>query len=282
MPTVAALHQIGREALAQARIDQPGRESRRLLGFVLDLPEGLLPAHDHDPVREDDERRYRSLLERRATGEPMAYLLGRREFFGRDFLVDDRVLIPRPESEHLVELCLGLGLPDGATALDVGTGSGCLAVTLAAERPSWRLFASDVSHGALCVAHRNAVRLGVGARLRLLNADLTAGLELARFDLVVANLPYVEEEILPHLTRDVRDFEPRVALSGGPGGLAMLRRFLDQLTRLPAGAWTVLEFGFGQQDRVASAVADVGAFTEPTVHPDLAGIPRDVVFRRRP
>lgn len=281
MSTVADLLRSGRETLRSAKVEQPGREAMRLLGFLLSLPEAGVLARDRDPVPAETGDQFRDLVERRAAGEPLAYLLGSREFYGRRFRVDDRVLIPRPETEHLVEVCLSLPLPDTARVLDVGTGSGCIAATLAAERPDWRVVASDLSPEAIAVAHLNARQLGVDRRVLTAVADLAAAFDLSRIDLVVANVPYVEEEVVPHLSRDVRDFEPRLALAGGPDGLAPLRRLLGQLERLREGAWVGLEFGFGQADPVRGIVTSGSGFTAPEIHRDLAGIERHMVFRKR-
>jgi len=280
MATVGELVREGREALRRAGRQDAGRESALLLGSLLACGEAQLLARDREAVAPETESRYRERLARRAVGEPVAYLVGHREFFGRTFAVDDRVLVPRPETEHLVELALDLPLPAAGRVLDLGTGSGCIAVTLAAERPAWEVIATDLSVDALTVARMNARRHAVADRVRPLAADLTAGLALARFDLVVANPPYVEEEVLPHLSPDVRDFEPRVALVGGARGTETLERLIDELAALAAGAWIVLEVGFGQADRVA-ALAAAGPFDRIATRPDLSGIERNVVFRRR-
>jgi release factor glutamine methyltransferase len=279
--TVGELVREGREELRRIGLEAAGREAARLLGGLLDWNEARVLARDGDPVPPETERRFRDLLGRRRDGEPVAYLLGEREFFGRPFTVDSRVLIPRPETEHLVELALAVPLAPRARALDIGTGSGCLAVTLAAERPSWSVVATDLSIAALDVARCNARRHGVGERVHCVAADLCGGLDLRTFDVVVGNPPYVEEGVVPFLSRDVRDFEPRVALVGGAGGLETMARLLEQLTALRAGVWVALEFGFGQAVPVATLVAREDAFEAIEIRTDLAGIERNVVFRRR-
>jgi release factor glutamine methyltransferase len=280
MVTVGELVREGRETLLQAGRSDAGRESALLLGSLLDCGEAQVLARDQEAVAPETERRFRERLARRAVGEPVAYLVGHREFYGRTYFVDGRVLVPRPETEHLVEIALTLPLPTRARVLDLGTGSGCIAVTLAAERPGWEVFATDLSIAALAVAQRNARRHGVAPRVRPVAADLTAGLALARFDLVVANPPYVEEQVVPHLSPDVRDFEPRLALVGGVQGTETLARLIAQFAGLAAGAWIALEVGFGQADHVA-ALAAAGPFDRIATRPDLAGIERNVVFRRR-
>jgi len=281
MTTVGELVREGKEELRRSGLEAAGRESALLLGRLLAWNEARVLARDADPVPVETERRFRQLLARRRTGEPVAYLLGEREFFGRPFAVDSRVLIPRPETEHLVEAALALALPATARALDIGTGSGCLAVTLAAERPGWSVVATDLSMPALDVARTNARRLGVADRVHLVAADLCKGLDLSRFDVVVGNPPYVEEHVVPFLSRDVRDFEPRVALVGGSGGLETMALLLEQLSSLRPGAWVALEFGFGQAVPVATLVARCDDFDAIEIRTDLAGIERNVVFRRR-
>jgi len=280
VPSVAELLQIGRERLRTAGIEPAGRESTLLLGTVLGAREASLLALDHEAVAGPNEARFRELIERRTAGEPIAYLLGEKEFFGRDFAVDRRVLIPRPETEHLVEIALRLDLPDRARVLDIGTGSGCIAISVAAERRNWQVVATDVSLAALAVARTNARRHQVESRVHLLAADLFDGLELSSFDVVLGNPPYVEEEIVPFLSRDVRDFEPRVALTAGPEGLEAIRTLLDAAVGLRPGAWLAFEFGFGQGDAIVELARSSGNFDRIELRCDLAGIERDVLLRR--
>jgi release factor glutamine methyltransferase len=177
-------------ALAAARARLPASEARLLLGHVLDKPSSWLIAHEDEVLDENAMLNFASLAARRAGGEPVAYLVGRREFFGRDFTVSPGVLIPRPETELLVELAVaGLGAGSTARILDLGTGSGCIAVTLALELPQAQVSAIDSSAAALAVAKVNAQRHG--ARLRLRQSDWYAALSGERFDLIVANPPYI-------------------------------------------------------------------------------------------
>jgi release factor glutamine methyltransferase len=280
VPSVAELLQIGRERLRTAGIEPAGRESTLLLGTVLGAREASLLALDHESVASPSEARFRELIERRTAGEPIAYLLGEKEFFGRGFAVDRRVLIPRPETEHLVEIALGLDLPDRARVLDIGTGSGCIAISVAAERRNWQVVATDVSLAALAVARVNARRHRVESRVHLLAADLVGGIDLSSFDVVLGNPPYVEEEIVPFLSRDVRDFEPRVALTAGPEGLEAIRTLLGAAVGLRPGAWLAFEFGFGQGDAIAELARASGTFDRIELRRDLAGIERDVLLRR--
>lgn len=280
MTTLRELLQVGRGALAGRGIDLPGREATRLLALVTGLGEAALLAADDRPIEPESAQSYRMLLARRAGGEPMAYLAGEREFFGRTFRVDRRVLIPRPETEHLVEIALGLPLPERARVLEVGTGSGAIAATLAAERPRWRVVATDRSLAALAVARTNAVRLGVAARVSALAADLAAPLDLAGFDLLLSNPPYVDPAEMAELPRDVRDWEPVLALLSPGGGTRIAERLLEQARALRPGAFLALEHGATQRAELLEAARSLGGYELVEARADLAGLARDVVFRR--
>jgi release factor glutamine methyltransferase len=224
--------------------------------------------------------RFQELLERRLGGEPIAYIFGEREFYGRVFTVDPRVLIPRPETEHLVELALELGLPERPRILDLGTGSGCLAVTLACELPGARLTATDVSPAALAVAHLNARRHGVEDRVRLAAADLAFPMRLGGFDLVVSNPPYVGLDEAPYLSTDVRDHEPATALFAPRTRLSIIERLVTELGGLASGSLVAFEIGAGREKAVSDLLAD-SPLELIAIRPDLAGIPRVVVTKRR-
>jgi len=221
--------------------------------------------------------RFRELLARRERAEPVAYLLGEREFFGRSFKVDGRVLIPRPETEHLVEIALELELGGAPRILDLGTGSGCLAVTLALELPSARLTAVDFSPAALAVAAENARRLG--ANVRFLAGDLASAIRLHSFDLVVSNPPYIAPEEASGLSPEVVDHEPAAALYSESGGLAAIGRLLGELGGLPTGTRMAIEIGHRQADGVAGLAA-ASPFKLLEIRPDLAGLPRVALLER--
>lgn len=282
MTNIGDLVAYGRRTLAAAGVPVPGREAALLLGFVLGLSEVQIRARDDQPVAAPLAARFHALLERRSTGEPAAYLLGRREFHGRTFGVDERVLIPRPETELLVEIALALssGLPAAATVLDIGTGSGCIALTLAAERPHWRVLATDLSPGALACAQANARRLGLESRVAFVAADLAGPIALASIDLVVSNPPYVDPAEPALVALDVRTHEPHLALFAGDRGLAILARLFDLAEGLHGGALLACEIGFGQLDAVLALSGRRRWLELVEVRTDLAGIARDVVFRR--
>ncbi|HEX7151473.1 MAG TPA: peptide chain release factor N(5)-glutamine methyltransferase [Thermoanaerobaculia bacterium] len=209
------------------------------------------------------------VLRRRAAGEPLQYIRGRADFFGREFFVDPRVLIPRPETELLVEAALARAA-QGARVVDIGTGSGCIAVTMERERPDLHVVAVDRSPAALAVAKRNNDALG--ANVRFAGSDLLDGLN-ATFDLIVSNPPYIPAADVETLDAVVRDHEPRMALTPGPRGTEIIERILAGARRAPV----LLEIGYGQEADVRAVAAAHGYVVE-TVIPDLAAIPRVVVL----
>ena len=256
----------------------PRREAALLLGEVLKLEEAQIYARSDDEVPEAAGLSYGQLIRRRADRVPIAYLLGRREFYGRSFAVDSRVLVPRPETEHLVEAALECTVA-GSRVLDLGTGSGCIAVTVALERSDASVVATDLSLGALAVAAGNCRRYRVGGRVRLVRADLLSALRLQAFDVVVSNPPYIDLDEWQSLMPEVRDHEPPEALFAGDG-FDFYRRLLGAGDWFAAGKQLVLEIGKGQLDAV-SELAEGGGFAVEAVVPDLASIPRVVRLRRR-
>ena len=231
------------------------------------------------PLNEEELAAYRGLVARRARSEPVAYLLGEWGFRRLTLTVDSRALIPRPETEIVVERCLerlsGLEAP---RVLDVGTGSGAIALALADEHPGARVTAVDVSEEALELARTNAARTGLA--IELLRHDLREGLPAGPWDLVVSNPPYVEPAELETLMPDVRDYEPHVALVGAPGGGSATEAVARAARQeLRPGGWLVLEIGHGQAARTLALLAELG-YEETTATPDLAGRERVVEGRR--
>jgi release factor glutamine methyltransferase len=228
------------------------------------------------------EAAFTEKIARRAAREPLAYILGEREFYGRSFVVSNAVLVPRPETELVIDRALAaLGDDCRLTPriVDVGTGSGCLAITLALECPRARVVATDLSAAALEVAAVNAARHGVGDRVEFRKGSLMAGVDEA--DVVVSNPPYVAEGDRATLPREVRDHEPADALFGGAGGLDVIAALVPAAAHaLRPGGTLVMEIGAGQWDAVRSIVSDVG-FDAVQVFPDLAGVPRVVVAESR-
>ncbi len=255
----------------------PRREARWLLARAAGVTEGWLLLNNDAVLPEEVAVRYDDWLARRTAGEPAHHLTGSCSFWGRDFEVSPAVLVPRPETELVVAAALELPLPEAARVLDVGTGSGCLAVTLAAERPRLEVDGVDRSLAALAIARRNVRQHGTGVRLAC--ADLGSCLP-GGYELVVANLPYIPSERLGALPLEVRH-EPALALDGGGDGLDLIRALLGDLPRLlsPSGS-VVLELGEDQADAVAVLAGSAGLAVVRRMR-DLSGCERVVVLQRR-
>jgi release factor glutamine methyltransferase len=271
--TVAALLAEGASRIAAAGADGDARrDAQVLLGHALGVSRAWLSAHGADAADAAAAERFRALVGARERGQPVAYLVGEREFYGRVFQVTDAVLIPRPETELLVEAALQrLPSDEPRAVLDLGTGSGCIALTLARERPAARVTAVDASPAALRIAQCNARVLR--AQVEFLQGDWYAPVAGRRFDLIVANPPYVAEGD-PHLARgDVR-FEPGQALAAGADGLQALRRIVASASRyLNAGGWLLLEHGHDQAAACEDLLRNAG-FADRLRLADLAGLPR--------
>ncbi len=278
-PTIGETLARARRRLALASFGPPTREASLLLAHALDLSEAQVLAHHDKPLTADALERFRALLERRLAGEPVAYIRGFKEFFGRDFAVDRRVLIPRPETEHLVEAALDLDLPSRVRAADLGTGSGCIAITLALEAPGWQLIATDISLEALSVAAKNRRRYGVDHRVALVQTDLARGLDLGELDLVVSNPPYVGTSQERILSPEILEWEPKVALFAGDDGGDLHRRLLGHLVAMSPGAWLLVEIGADQSELLSRASAD-SPFELVAIRNDYAGRPRIAQLRR--
>lgn len=276
--TVAEALARGATALPQRMgIPDPRREATWLLAAAWGVAETTLRLHPGREVPVEVERRYREWLDRRAAGEPAHHLTGTCPFWGRNFEVGPTVLVPRPESELVVATALELPLSREARVLDVGTGSGCLAVTLAAERPRWRVWAVERSPAALAVARRNRDRHSAAVSLFL--GDLTTAVA-PPWDLVVANLPYIPTSELERLPLEV-GHDPGEALDGGADGLDLVRRLLADLVRLlrPCGG-AILEIGEGQAEMATGFAEGVGLAIARRLH-DVGGVERVIVVQPR-
>lgn len=258
-------------------------EAERLLAWVLQTDRGGVLARRPDPLPLQTAEQFEELLRRRERREPLQYLTGTVEFLGLGFAVDRRVLIPRPETEGVVEHALAVETGARARVLDVGTGSGCIAVTLGVRRPEWTVVAIDTGEEPLEVALANARRHGVESRVEFSLADLAAlpGDLAGTFDLIVSNPPYVSEDEWSTLAPEVRDHEPKGALVPGPSGLEAYQALAPEAFRVlrPGGA-LVLELGY-RSEAGARAAVDAAGFTGTEVHPDLRSIPRTLIAQKQ-
>jgi len=277
------------EMLLHHQVPSAQLAAELLLMHVLHCERAFLLSNAGTELPPEKTERYFLLIDERSTGKPTQYITGHQEFWGLDFEVASDVLIPRPETEHAVEHVLELaqrsGLPKDARLriVDVGTGSGCIALALASEFPRAILFAADISRMALVVASRNAVRLRMPERVKFLESDLLARFLdkdfLGTFDFVVSNPPYVGERDIEMVQREVRQFEPRIAWGNLERGDEIYARLFPQaLEALRPGGFVVVEIGYNMRDQVLALLGP--DWTEVEVMPDLAGIPRVVSARK--
>jgi len=263
---------------ARAGVDAPRLTAELLLAHALGCDRVRLYLDFDKPLAEPELARFRALVKRRAEGEPTAYLTGVKEFYGRAFRTDARALIPRPETELVVEAALA-ALPERGTALDLCTGSGCIGVSLALERPGARVLVADLSADALALARENAERLG--AEVELHQGDLFAPIPAdLRFDVVTANPPYVPAAEVPGLARELHR-EPALALDGGEAGLAVTRRLVAGApARLRPGGTLVVEMHESHVEALPALCLAAG-FAWAEARRDLGGLPRYVVARAK-
>jgi release factor glutamine methyltransferase len=280
----------GLKTLLEHHVPSASLAAELLLMHVLGCDRGYLHAHPEAEVPRELADRYLELIAERTTGKPTQYITGHQEFWGLDFEVTPEVLIPRPETEHVVEAVVELSrraghAPDARLRIvDVGTGSGCTALALAAEFPRAILFGADISRTALVVASRNAVRLRMPERVKFLESDLLARFLdqdfLGTFDFVVANPPYVGLEEVDKVQREVREFEPRIAWGGLERGDEIYSRLFPQaLQALKPGGHVVVEIGYNMRARVLALLGE--GWTDVEVRSDLAGIPRVISARKK-
>jgi release factor glutamine methyltransferase len=282
--TIKALLNWTTDFLAKKGNPSARLEAQVLLAHVLNCPRIELVARSDEVASDEDRGRFRELIKRRVDGWPVAYLTGVKEFYLLKFEVSPAVLIPRPETETLVLEALRLLKPlREPTVLDLGTGSGCIAVSIAHQKKDARVTAVDVSPDALDVARRNAETHGVADRMTFRQGDLFDPLpEGATFDLVVSNPPYVTPAELATLAPDVRDHEPRLALDGGPDGLAFYRRIASGIGPfLKPGGWVLVEIGATQEDAVRGLFAERPELDLGKTLKDDHGLPRVVTARKQ-
>ncbi len=279
----------GAALLTAAGIESARLDVELLLAETLGVERSQLYLNGETSLDPRARERFNSLVSRRRLGEPVAYIIGRREFWSLDFVVSPAVLVPRPETELLVEVAVGLFEAESQISdrkfqiLDLGTGSGAIAISLAGEIASAEVRATDISLDALKIAEINAGRHGVNARINFFSGDLFAPVEdrVEFFHLIVSNPPYVRRDAFAALPRDVREFEPRVALDGGADGLDFYRRMISQAPRYLAPRGVVaLEIGADMGREIARLLAEAGCFTAARIERDYAGRDRVVVARK--
>jgi len=267
-------------------VPSPRLNAESLLMFVLGVDRAYLFAHPERELSAEEQARYEAALDERLRGVPAQYIIGHQEFWGMDLIVSPAVLIPRPETEHVIETVLELARMDGVgreeasiRILDVGTGSGCIALALAKEFPMAEIHATDISAAALEIARSNAARHQLDHRIQFYQSDLLEGLKLGDLDFVVSNPPYVGESEEDQVQLEVRKFEPRNAVFAGPTGLDAISRLIPQAQEaLRPGGWLVLEISGTIADPVRQLLA---AWDEVRSIPDLQSIPR-VAQARKP
>ncbi len=292
MSTLRAALREAIELLTGAQVPSATLAAELLLMHVLERDRTFLYAHSEAELSLDQQRAYRHLLARRADGTPTQYLTGRQEFWGLPFKVAPGVFIPRPETEHVVEVALAIVrerlMKPNARIVDVGTGTGCIALALASELPVAKIFATDISEEALALARANADSLGLSSRVQFLYSDLLDAFLTSRespvasrgsFDLIVSNPPYVSPDEAAQLPREVLEHEPAAALFSPDQGLAVTRRLIEQGSQLLApDGFLVLELGYQMSGRVKSLLGK--GWTNVEITPDLRGIPRVLSAQR--
>jgi release factor glutamine methyltransferase len=271
------------DALQRAGVNDVRREATSLLMHVLGVDRAFVIAHPEKELGDEQSNNFRELLRRRAAREPLQYIVGYQEFFKLRFEVTPDVLIPRPETEIIVEAALELADRERLLSiLDVGTGSGCIIISLLNELKNAHATATDISRNALVVARRNAQRHNLGDRLTFIQADSLSPLDQREaFSLIVSNPPYIPVGDIATLQREVGEYEPLAALASGADGLDHIRALLRETPQLlPHHGYFIFEIGFGQRDAIEQLV-DRATWRLVEVRKDLQGIPRTVVLQKR-
>jgi release factor glutamine methyltransferase len=282
--TIAETLKEASEQLRAASVANDLLDAQTLLAEALGQDRTHLIINFNQQVSEEVQSKFQAMIRRRATHEPLQYITGRQAFFGLDFEVTPDVLIPRPETELIVEETIRLAQQNtilNPMIVDVCAGSGCIAVSLARELNGARVIASDISVPALRVARRNAARHGLEHQVHFVASDLLDALAEENFaDFILSNPPYVSEEEMPTLQCEVRDWEPHLALTDSRDGLSFYRRLLkDAASRLKPGAYLICEMGYTQSESIVGMI-DRKVWAEPRLLDDLQGIPRTIVLQK--
>lgn len=279
MPTISDHLKNGFETLSRAGIGDPQREASSLLELALGRNKVFLIAHPEYEPTTGEEERYNTMLERRAAREPFQYIAGKQEFYGLDFIVTPDVLIPRPETEMLVERAIGVLKSASPRFFEIGVGSGCISVSILKNVPASTAVAGDISDSALRVAAENARRHDVADRLDLVSSDVFSGIPSGEFDLLVTNPPYIPQSDLAALQTEVLDHEPHSALTDGGDGLSIISQIISRAPKfLKPNGILLMEIGIEQAEAVR-AMFDDGKWQEVSIEIDFQGIPR-MVFAR--
>lgn len=271
------------EVFVKDDVPSPRLNAELLMMFVLGCDRAYLFAHPERPLTAEEQSRYDDVIRERARGCPTQYIIGHQEFWGLDLIVSPAVLIPRPETEHVVETVLALlrqrDPEEKLRLIDVGTGTGCIALALASELPWIDIHACDISDEALEIAHINAARLRLNHQVQLRRSDLLSVYVGEQFDFVVCNPPYVGESEADKVQKQVREFEPKIAVFSGQEGLDIYKRFIPQAHAvLNPGGWLVMEIGFSSEEKVRVLLKD---WTDIQTTADLQGIPRVIAARKK-
>lgn len=265
--------------LTQRKVPSPYVDAEYILAHVLGCQRKDLLIHPDRVLKDDEVAQFNACMERRGRREPLQYITGEVEFRGLLFKVNNNVLIPRPETELLVDEVVKSVSRKGATVLDLCTGSGCIAVCIAKELMDSRVYAADISEGALAVAKENATRHGAGEEITFHSGDLfgaVSSMDLkGKFDIIVSNPPYVSEDEMKDLQPEIKDYEPASALYGGKDGLDFYRRIIHESPDyLATGGYVIMEIGYGQAGRIKKLIASEKKFLNIEITKDMAGIER--------
>lgn len=270
------------ENFVENDVPSPRLNAELLLMFVVDCDRAYLFAHPERPLSGEEQAQYDEVVKERARGCPTQYITGHQEFWGLDLLVSPAVLIPRPETEHVIETVLELVRQrdplEKLKIVDVGTGSGAIALALATELPAAEIHACDISEEALEIARINAARLRLGHRVLFRHSDLLSTYAGEQFDFVVCNPPYVGESETDKVQKQVREFEPKLAVFCGPEGMDIYKRLIPEAhAALKPGGWLVMEIGFSTEEKVKALLS---GWTEVQTTADLQGIPRVIAAQK--
>lgn len=280
MATISENLKAAFSLLSSKGIDEPRRQASSLLELAISRGKTFLIAHSEYELSTDEQSKFDSFVERRSKGEPFQYISGKQEFYGRDFIVTQAVLIPRPETEMIVENAISiLSEIDAPRFVEIGVGSGCLSVSILAECPSATAVATDISPDAIDVASQNAISHNVADRLSLVRGDIFGGISASALDLIVSNPPYIPISDIATLQQEVKNHEPHLALTDNADGLSIVRKIIRLSPHyLAPGGVLLMEIGIGQADDVRQML-DQAVWQTVEIIPDLQMIPR-MVFAR--